>query len=104
MYEGSPADLKMEKVISIDAVFDEEIHCCKIYKYDENEDYIQLLLEEENLAAISLDAKYECTIGTKAELLSCSGTVKERYQCKAGNMLVFKIENGFYGVPADLKK
>ena len=104
MYEGCAADLKMEKVISMDAVFDEEIHCCKIYNYDAEEDYILLLLEEDNIAAISLDAKYDCTIGTKAELLSCSGTVKERYQCEKGNMLVFQIENGFYSVPADSKK
>ena len=104
MYEGCPADLKMERVISMDEVFDEEIHCCKIFKYDAEEDYIQLLLEEENLTAISLDAKYECTIGTKTELLSCSGMVKERFQCEKGNMLIFRINNGFYSVPTDPKK
>lgn len=104
MYEGCMADLKMEKVVSMDEVFDEEIHCCKIFKYDAEEDYIQLLLEEEKLSAISLDAKYECTIGTRTEVLSCSGVVKERYRCENGNMLIFQIENGFYSVSAESKK
>ena len=104
MYEGCMADLKMEKVVSMDEVFDEEIHCCKIFKYDAEEDYIQLLLEEENLSAISLDAKYECTIGTRTEALSCSGVVNERYHCENGNMLIFQIENGFYSVLAESKK
>ena len=96
MYEGCPVDLKMEKVVSIDAVFDEEVHCAKVYKYDMEEDFIRLLLEGENLSVISLDAKYEC-------VLSCSGTVKERFQCEAGDMLIFKIENGFYTVSSDGK-
>ena len=103
MYEGCPVDLKMEKVVSIDAVFDEEVHCAKVYKYDMEEDFIRLLLEGENLSVISLDAKYECVIGTKTELLSCSGTVKERFQCEALYMLIFKIENGFYTVSSDGK-
>ena len=55
-------------------------------------------LKEDDLTAISLDAKYQCYISTKKELLYCTGAVKERFQCENGNMLVFKIENGFYNV------
>ena len=65
---------------------------------------MQLLLEEKDLTAISLDAKYECTIGTKTELLSCVGMVRERFQCAEGNMLIFRIENGFFQVSPELKK
>lgn len=98
MYEGNPVDLKMEKTVSMEAVFDEETHHCKIFKYDVDEDYIYLLLEKESLTAISLDAKYQCDIATKKELLSCSGVVKERFQSEKGSMLIFQIENGFYCV------
>ena len=40
--------------------------------------------------------KIQCYISTRTELLSCSGVVKERYQSENGNILVFRIENGFY--------
>ena len=96
MYEGNPVDLQMEKVISADVIFDDATLHCKVFKYDLEEDYIYLQLKEDDLTAISLDAKYQCYISTKKELLYCTGAVKERFQCENGNMLVFKIENGFY--------
>lgn len=99
MYEGNPVDLQMEKVISADVIFDDATHHCQVFKYDLEEDYIYLQLKEDDLTAISLDAKYQCYISTKKELLFCTGAVKERYQFGNENMLVFKIENGFYNVP-----
>ena len=96
MYEGCKAELKMVRTLSIDAVFDEEIRNCKIYKYDAEGDYMQLLLENGNLADISLDAKYDCWIMMKKESISCSGVVRERFHCDKGSMLIFEIENGFY--------
>ena len=96
MYEGNPVDLQMEKVISADVIFDDATHHCKVFQDDLEEDYIYLQLTEDDLTAISLDAKYQCYISTKKELLYCTGAVKERFQCENGNMLVFKIENGFY--------
>ena len=98
MYEGNPVDLQMEKVISADVIFDDATHHWQVFKYDLEEDYIYLQLKEDDLTAISLDAKYQCYISTKKELLYCTGAVKERFQCENGNMLVFKIENGFYNV------
>ena len=89
MYEGNPVDLKMEKVISADGIFDETLHACRVLKYD---------LEEKDLTAISLDAKYRCYISTRTELLYCGGTVKERYQSADKNILRFRIEDGFYNV------
>ena len=66
------------------AVFDEEIHCAKSISMIWKKILSDCCWKEENLSVISLDAKYECMIGTKTELLSCSGTVKERFQCEAG--------------------
>lgn len=98
MYEGNPVDLRMVKTISADAVLDEAIHKAQVFRYDMEEDYIYLELKEKDLTAISLDAKYRCYIANKKELLYCTGVVKERYQSEDGNMLVFRIENGFYNV------
>lgn len=98
MYEGNPVDLKMEKVISADGIFDETLHACRVLKYDLEEDDIYLELKEKDLTAISLDAKYRCYISTRTELLYCGGTVKERYQSADKNILRFRIEDGFYNV------
>lgn len=98
MYEGNPVELRMVKTISADANLDEAIHRARVFRYDMEEDYMYLILKEKDLTAISLDAKYRCYITTRNELLYCIGVVKERYQCEEGNMLVFRIENGFYNV------
>ncbi len=96
MYEGNPVDLRMVKTISADEVLDEATHKARVFRYDMEEDYIYLELREKDLTAISLDAKYRCYIATKSELLYCTGVIKERFQSEDGNMLVFRIENGFY--------
>mgnify|MGYP000004432355 FL=1 len=98
MYEGNPVDLQMEKIISADGIFDDNTRKCRVYKYDLEEDYIYLELKEDDLTAISLDAKYRCYISTRTELLYCTGVVKERYRCEDTNLLKFRIENGFYNV------
>ena len=98
MYEGKPVDLKMEKVVSTDGIFDEVVHQCKVLRYDLEEDEIFLELKEKDLTSISLDAKYRCYISTRTELLSCTGVVKERFQSEDRNILKFRIENGFYNV------
>ena len=98
MYEGNPVDLQMAKTISADAIFDDATHRCKVFRYDMEEDYICLNLVEDDLTAISLDAKYQCYISTKKELLYCTGVVKERFRSENGNMIIFRIENGFYNV------
>ena len=98
MYEGSTADLKMVRAISADVIFDNTAHCCRVCRYDVEEDFIYLKLKEGDLTVISLDAKYGCYISTKKEMLYCTGVVKERFQSEEGNMLVFRIEDGFYHV------
>ena len=65
MYEGNPVDLRMEKIISADGIFDEATRQCRVEKYDPEEDYIYLELKEDELTVISLDAKYRCYISTR---------------------------------------
>ena len=96
MYEGSPVSLQMVKIISADAIFDNTIRHCKVHRYDVEDDCIYLKLKENDLTVISLDARYGCHISTKKEVLYCTGVVKERFQSEEGNMLVFRIEDGFY--------
>lgn len=103
MYEGNMVDLRMEKIISADGIFDDSTKQCKVSKYDPEEDYIYLELNEGELMSISLDAKYRCFISTKTEFLYCTGVVKERYRQKDRNILKFRIENGFYNVYEDKK-
>lgn len=98
MYEGNQVDLRMAKTISADVALDDTTHKCKVYRYDMEEDYIYLELTDEDLTVISLDAKYQCYIATKKELLYCSGVVKERFRSGDTNMVTFRIENGFYSV------
>ena len=62
MYEGNPVDLRMEKMLSADGIFDEAARQCSVKKYDPEEDYIYLELKEDKLENISLDAKYRCYI------------------------------------------
>ena len=73
MYEGNPVDLRMEKIISADGIFDEATRQCR-------------------------DAKYRCYISTRTELLYCTGVVKERYCRDDRKFLKLRIENGFYNV------
>lgn len=98
MYEGNLADLQMLKTISADVILDDTIHRCKVFRYNMEEDYIYLNLKDGDLTAISLDAKYRCYISAKKEVLYCTGVVKERFQSADGNMLTFRIENGFYSM------
>ncbi|MDD3402707.1 MAG: hypothetical protein PHQ72_05010 [Hespellia sp.] len=96
MFEGNKVELRMEKTVLINTLLDEETHFCKVLRYDPEEDYIRLVLEKEDLSVILLDAKYRCEITTKTEVRSCTGVIKERFCDEAGNVMIFKIENGFY--------
>ena len=99
MSEGNIVNLQMEKIIAADEIFDDKTHHCQVFKYEIEDDDIYLQLKEEDLKAISLNAKYRCYILSKTETLLCMGVVKERYQCEHGNMLKFHIQNGFYSTP-----
>ena len=95
MYEGCPADLQMEKNIAADGFFDEAIYHCSIVR-DDGEGILILLLKSDELAMISLDAKYRCYIKTQKDLLLCTGVICDRYQSQGNNLIIFRIEDGFY--------
>ena len=103
MYEGFVVDLQMERVISADGMFDEGTHRCHILQYEKDDDFIRLRLDEDDLDVISLDAKYQCYITTKEDLLLCTVVVLKRFRSEDINVLIFKIENGFYLVPETKK-
>lgn len=104
MYEGSRVELKMSKVIIVDAILDDLTHVCKLLRYEAEEDYMRLQLESDALQDVPLDAKYNCNIITKTEVLTCSGMIKERFRTDEGNIIIFKIENGFYSTQRTKKK
>ena len=68
-YGGCTAKLRMDRVILEDSFFDETEYLCKIIAYDEE------------------DPK---------DPVVCKGILKERYWNKAGRVMKFKIQNGFY--------
>lgn len=98
MEKGNPVDLQMEKMVLEKGKLDRTMHKCKVLKYMEERERIYLFLEDEPLTNISLDGIYQCDISTREGLLRCDGMIDERYQNKAGNVLVFRIENGFYNI------
>ena len=96
MFEECPATLKMARTILKDGYFDETVHHCKIIQYIPEEERIYLLAGKTDLPSFSLDGLYECTISSKDGSVLCTGAIRERYWSKAGKVIVFRIENGFY--------
>ena len=87
-YGGCTAKLRMDRVILEDSFFDETEYLCKIIAYDEEEETLYLVSEETEL--------YECSIEDPKDPVVCKGILKERYWNKAGRVMKFKIQNGFY--------
>lgn len=96
MFEECPAELRMIKVILRDGMFDENVHHCKVIRYNSEEESIYLLTGKTEITLFSLDGIYECTIHTKEGRTICSGMIWERYWSKAGRVIVFHVQNGFY--------
>ena len=96
MYEGCAAQLRMERGVLQETFLDETVYQCKVIAYDEEGKTLYLAAEDANLTSFSLDGIYECGIDDEKESLICKGLVKERYWNKAGKVIRFKIQNGFY--------
>ena len=45
---------------------------------------------------VILEGIYECSIEDPKDPVVCKGILKERYWNKAGRVVKFKIQNGFY--------
>lgn len=96
MFEGCPAVLRMLRTILKDGLFDDLSYNCKVIRYINEEESIYLLTGKIDLPAFSLDAVYECTVQSEEGPVICTGSICERYWCKAGRVIVFRIANGFY--------
>ena len=82
MYEECSARLRMVRVILKDGYLDEVSHPCSVIKYRPEEECIYLLTDNK-LSSFSLT-------------LACTGMLLERYWNKSGNVIKFRIQNGFY--------
>ena len=96
MFEECSAVLRMTRVILKDGLFDKISHHCKVIRYDSKEESIYLLAGKTELPSFSLDGIYECVIAAQGGSTACTGTIRERYWSKAGKIVVFRVENGFY--------
>ena len=96
MYEGSRADIRMNRMVLKEGRFDEKVHHCHIITYKPEEECIYLVAEDTEVTEFSLDGNYECRIKVSEGDTACIGTIIERYWNKAGRVLKFRIKNGFY--------
>lgn len=96
MGERKKATLKMKKALTHMVKKTKESYECSVYKYEEKNDRIYLVLERGELTDLSLDAIYECKIYGQVNEMSLTGRVEERYCGEQGKMLKMHIETGFY--------
>lgn len=96
MYEGSPADIQMERIILDEGFYDETVYQCEVITYNPEEERIYLLSKHTELPVFSLDGIYGCTIAEQGGIVQCKGIIVERYWNKLGRVMVFKVKNGFY--------
>ena len=95
MKTGNVVKLKMKKVLRIGMAQDETLYEGKLQWYDEKEERIYLVLQDENLMNISLDAIYQCEILSESNRFICDGRVEERYCSSNGKTVKIRIKNGF---------
>ena len=98
MKRGTDAKIKMKKNLCKDVAMDQKVYFCKVLSYDAKQECIFLVLENDLLPALSLDAIYECIIEETEDRIVCTGRIRERYANEFGNILKFEIENGFYKI------
>ena len=96
MYEECSADLRMIRMIKKGGFFDDLSYHFKIIRYIEEEESIYLLTGKVDLPTFSLDGIYECIIQAEDAPVICTGTIRDRYWSKAGRVILFRVENGFY--------
>ena len=95
---GNNAVLIMKKPLCANTVLDEKAYLCKVLRHDVKQDCIYLVLENDLLPVISLDAIYEYRIQEDENVVVCTGRVKERFYNEFGKNIKFEIENGFYKI------
>lgn len=98
MKTGDKAVLTMKKVLLANTKLDEKNYLCQVLRYEPKRECIYLVLENDLLPAISLDAVYECRIQDGEEVRICTGRIKERFYNEYGKIVQLEIENGFYKI------
>ncbi len=96
MLEGSEINLQMIQMLLKGRELDEQVIEASILTGSFHEGNLQILIDDEQLSKISLDAKYQCTIKMENENLRCEGVITDRFQGECGSTITFRIENGFY--------
>ena len=98
MYDGDKAVLSMIQCQEEDREIDGTVYKCAVIEYQKELEQVHLLMRTGELTDISLDAVYECRIQTIQGEAVCSGRIKERYENRAGMILILQIVNGFYEI------
>ena len=98
MKTGDKVVLTMRKTLLANEQLDEKNYLCEVLRYEPMNECIYLVLENDLLSAISLDAVYECKIAEGEEERVCTGRIKERFYNECGKILQLEIENGFYKI------
>ena len=84
--------------------FDETEYLCKIIAYDEEEERRCIWYRKRRNSPLFFDGIYECSIEDPKDPVVCKGILKERYWNKAGRVMKFKIQNGFYKKSSKLNR
>ena len=100
MNKSVSVEMKANKAIRKDTLFDEIVIACDLIKYSEKAEVLYLAVQEEELEELSLDVIYKIDMTQGTETLSCMGEIAERYIGKNGKTVKIKIRNGFYKISA----
>jgi len=98
MYDGDRAVISMIQYLKDDKEMDESVYRCTVIEYQKDLEQVHLLMSTGEITDISLDAIYECRIQTIKGEAVCTGIVKERYNNRAGIILILQVANGFYEI------
>ena len=98
MKRGDLAELKVKKILLSGYVQDNMIYTCKVLNFNEKEECLYLLLEDNELEEVSLDCIYECKVKSQDCITSFTGRIKERYIGYEGKKIKLQVENGFYKI------
>ena len=98
MYSGDKALIKMVQNLKEGLELDERVIKCTVIEYQKETEQVHMMVETGELKEVSLDAIYECRIQTLQGESICTGMIKERYENRAGMIIVLQITNGFYEI------
>ena len=93
MYDGDKAVLTMVQYLKEDKEKDENTYEATVIEYQKEMEQVHLILRSGSLSDISLDAVYECRIQTMTCETVCTGMIKDRYENRAGMILVLQLMN-----------